>query len=93
VRPFKPVLIAPHGQSSWAALVQFCFRITKYKAQVYLWALVFNEQVLLPVCDSEASLCFDIKKAPRLGELEVWCIFRQPGWPLEGHSVGFEQHL
>lgn len=75
MRPLKPVLVAPHGQSSGATFVQLGFRVAKYKAQVYLWALVSDEQMLLSVCDSEASFCFDIKKAPFLWELEVWCIF------------------
>ena len=75
MRPLETVFVTPHGQSSGAAFVQLGFRVAKYKAQVYLWALVFNEQMLLPVCDSEASFSFDIKKAPSLWELEVWCIF------------------
>lgn len=78
MRPLETVLVTPHRMGSRATLVYLCSRVAEYKAYVDIGALLFNEQMLVTRCSFEAPFSFDIKKAPFLWELEVWCIVTLP---------------
>lgn len=84
MRPLETVLVTPHRMGSRATLVYLCSRVTEYKAYVDVGTLLFDEQVFGSRLSFEAAFSFDKIKAPRFGELKVWCVFSVPGWPYEG---------
>ena len=89
----EAVLVAVHAVGRGASLVELASSVREHEPDVDLRVLLFDQQVFRPVTDSPDALSLDIKKAPRLGELEVWGISGVSGRNRIAYLVGLILNL
>ena len=61
MRVLEAMFFTPHGIRCFAFLADPCPRILKQEPDLDVRSLLFDEEMLVPVLDKEASFCFKVR--------------------------------